>query len=77
MDEVSERCDSDVYPMVRGVSVDHATIKRWAVRFLPLLKKVSRRHKRAVGVSWRMDGKCAAASDIRDGSRPSAIDLQR
>ena len=39
----------------RGVEVDHSTINRWAIRFLPLLEKVFRKHKRPVGVSWRMD----------------------
>ena len=39
----------------RGVFVDHSSINRWAIRFLPLLKKVFRRHKRPVGMSWRMD----------------------
>ena len=35
--------------------VDHSSINRWAVRFLPLLEKVFRKHKRPVGASWRMD----------------------
>jgi putative transposase len=39
----------------RGVFVDHSSINRWAIRFLPLLEKVFRKHKRAVGASWRMD----------------------
>ncbi|WP_349282912.1 IS6 family transposase (plasmid) [Polaromonas hydrogenivorans] len=39
----------------RGVFVDHSSINRWAIRFLPLLEKVFRKHKRAVGGSWRMD----------------------
>jgi len=39
----------------RGVSVDHSTISRWAIRFLPLLEKLFRKHKKAVGGSWRMD----------------------
>ena len=39
----------------RGVCVDYSTINRWAVRFLPLLEKVFRKHKRPVGASWRMD----------------------
>ena len=39
----------------RGVLVDHSTINRWATRFLPLLEKAFRRHKRAVGSSWYMD----------------------
>ena len=33
-------------------------IKRWAIRFLPLLEKVFRKHKRPVGGSWRMDETC-------------------
>jgi putative transposase len=39
----------------RGVSVDHSTINRWAIRFLPLIEKLSRKHKCRVGTSWRMD----------------------
>nr|WP_255493408.1 IS6 family transposase [Polaromonas sp. H6N] len=39
----------------RGVFVDHSSINRWVIRFLPLLEKVFRKHKRAVGGSWRMD----------------------
>ena len=39
----------------RGVSVDHSSINRWAIRFLPLIEKLSRKHKRKVGTSWRMD----------------------
>lgn len=39
----------------RGVSVDHSTVNRWAIRFLPLLEKIFRKHKRPVGASWRMD----------------------
>src|ERR1022692_4566120 len=39
----------------RGVCVDHSSIHRWAIRCLPFLEKVFRRHKRPVGGSWRMD----------------------
>jgi len=39
----------------RGVFVDHSSINRWAIRFLPLFEKVFRKHKQPVGVSWRMD----------------------
>jgi transposase-like protein len=39
----------------RGVFVDHYSINRWAIRFLPLLEKVFRRHKRPLGTSWRID----------------------
>jgi putative transposase len=39
----------------RGVAVDHSSINRWAIRFLPVLEKAFRKHKRAVGTSWKMD----------------------
>ena len=39
----------------RGVLVDHSTVSCWAIRFLPLLEKIFRKHKRPVGGSWRMD----------------------
>jgi putative transposase len=39
----------------RGVSVDHATVHRWAIKILPVLAMVFRRRKRPVGTSWRMD----------------------
>ena len=40
----------------RGVSVDYSSINRWAIRFLPLVEKASRKHKRPVGGNRRMDG---------------------
>ncbi|BDC46079.1 hypothetical protein PTKU15_93760 [Paraburkholderia terrae] len=39
----------------RGISVDHSTVHRWAIKVLPVLEKAFRRHKKAVGRSWRMD----------------------
>ena len=51
----------------RGVCVDHSSISRWAIKFLPLLEKVFRKHKRAVGVSWRMD----ETADAHDPQRPN------
>lgn len=39
----------------RGVTVDHSTVSRWTIRFLPLLEKTFRKYKRPVGGSWRMD----------------------
>ena len=39
----------------RGVSVDHSSINRWAIRFLPLIEKMARKHRRPVGGSWHMD----------------------
>jgi len=33
----------------------HSSINWWAIRFLPLIEKTARKHKRPVGGSWRMD----------------------
>jgi putative transposase len=35
----------------RGVSVDHSSINRWAIRFLPLIEKMARKQKRSIGGS--------------------------
>ena len=35
----------------RGVFVDHSSINRWAIRFVPLLEKVFCKHKHPVGGS--------------------------
>lgn len=39
----------------RGLSVDHSTVLRWALKMLPQLEKMFRCRKRPVGKSWRMD----------------------
>jgi transposase-like protein len=39
----------------RGVSVDHSTVHRWAIKLLPVLEKAFRRCERPVCKSWRMD----------------------
>ena len=40
----------------RGLKVDHSTINRWVVHYSPQLEETFRkRHKRLVGISWRMD----------------------
>ncbi|ATQ79254.1 IS6 family transposase (plasmid) [Massilia violaceinigra] len=39
----------------RGMSLDHSSINRWAIRFLPLIEKMAWKHKRPVGCSWHMD----------------------
>ncbi len=39
----------------RGISVDHSTVHRWAIKLLPVLEQQFRRCKRKVGKSWRMD----------------------
>ncbi len=54
----------------RGVEVDHSSINRWAIRFLPLLEQVFRNHKRPVGLSWRMDETYILVKDIWNVSLP-------
>lgn len=40
----------------RGISIGHATINRWVIKYSPQLEKEFRKkHKRSVGMSWRMD----------------------
>ena len=39
----------------RGLRVDHSIINRWVIKYAPLLAAAARRHKRAVGLSWRLD----------------------
>ena len=39
----------------RGVEVDHSTLNRWVLKYVPLLDKQFRDRKRQVGSSWRMD----------------------
>ena len=39
----------------RGISVDHSTVHRWALKLLPTLEKAFRCRKRPVGESWRVD----------------------
>ena len=39
----------------RGVSVDHATIQRWVLKYSPQLEATFQCRKRPVGRSWRMD----------------------
>jgi transposase-like protein len=39
----------------RGVEVDHSTLNRWVLKYVPLLDQQFRTCKRLVGSSWRMD----------------------
>ncbi len=39
----------------RGVEVDHSTINRWVVKYVPLLDQQFRADKRPVGSGWRLD----------------------
>jgi putative transposase len=48
--------DVEELALERGLKVDHSTINRWVIEYSPLLEEVFRkRHKRSVGISWRMD----------------------
>jgi putative transposase len=39
----------------RGVEVDHSTLNRWALKYVPLLETQFCARKRSVGSSWRLD----------------------
>ncbi|MEN3931809.1 IS6 family transposase [Microvirga sp. W0021] len=39
----------------RGISVDHATIHRWIIRYAPVIAKAFNRHKIAAGKNWFVD----------------------
>ena len=39
----------------RAVSVDHSTVRRWAIKLLPALGKAFGPRKKKVGRSWQMD----------------------
>ena len=39
----------------RGVEVDHSTLNRWVLKYVPLLEAQFLARKRPVGSSWRMD----------------------
>ena len=41
--------------IIRGVTIDHATLQRWVIRFVRLIDKEVRRRKKSVGSSWRMN----------------------
>jgi len=62
----------------RGVLVDHSTVSRWAIHFLPLLEKIFRKHKRPVGGSGRMDEtyiKVTATGNISTGPSTKPVRL--
>jgi putative transposase len=40
---------------IRGAKIDHSTLQRWVIRFVPLIDQQVRKRKKAVGNSWRMD----------------------
>ena len=52
----------------RGVCVDHSSVNRWAVQFLPLLEHTFRKHKRR---EWQP----AHGRDVYQGQRHLEIPL--
>ena len=56
----------------RGVFVDHSSINRWAIRFLPSLEKMFRKYKHPVGDSWRMDETYIKVKGLSSGSISTA-----
>ncbi|BBM03556.1 hypothetical protein GL2_36300 [Microbulbifer sp. GL-2] len=39
----------------RGVTVDHATLNRWVVKYASQIAAEARKKKSQIGASWRMD----------------------
>ena len=39
----------------RGVTVDHATLNRWVIKYSPLIAIEAQRRKSRTSTSWRMD----------------------
>jgi len=39
----------------RGVEVDHATLNRWVVKFLPTIAANAQTRKKPTAISWQMD----------------------
>jgi putative transposase len=39
----------------RGAKVDHSSLNRWVIKYVPLLDQAIRVRKRRVAGSWRMD----------------------
>ena len=47
--------DLEEMASIRGAKIDHATLQRWMIKFVPLIDARVRRRKNPVGNSWRMD----------------------
>ena len=47
--------DLEEMTSIRGAKIDHATLQRWMIKFMPLIDKQVRKRKKPVGNSWRMD----------------------
>jgi putative transposase len=40
---------------IRGITIDHTTLRRWVIKFVTLVEMQVRKRKKAVGKSWKMD----------------------
>ncbi|WP_323739331.1 IS6 family transposase, partial [Candidatus Trichorickettsia mobilis] len=47
--------DLEEMASIRGAQIDHATLQRWVIRFVPLIDTAVRKRKKLIGNSWRMD----------------------
>jgi|ERR1700677_2270799 hypothetical protein len=48
-----------------GVKVDHATLHRWVLKYVPLLEEEFQARKQPVGPGWRMDETCVRVRGTR------------
>lgn len=39
----------------RGIAVDHSTLNRWVLKYAPQLEAASRKKRKPIGSSWRLD----------------------
>ena len=58
----------------RGVFVDHSSINRWAIWFLPLLEKVFRKHKRQVDRAMKASSVPEKVTMDKSGANKVAMD---
>ncbi|MBP7189848.1 MAG: IS6 family transposase [Rickettsiaceae bacterium] len=47
--------DLEEMAIIRGITIDHATLQRWVMKFVFLIEMQVKKHKSPVGKSWRMD----------------------
>ncbi len=47
--------DLEEMASIRGAKIDHATLQRWVIKFVPLIDIAVRKRKKPVSNSWRMD----------------------
>ena len=58
---------------IRGVEVDHATIKRWVYKFIPEIEIQMRKRKKVVGKRWRMDETYINANSCTGATEPIKV----